>query len=56
MSVHPYVHMSVCLGLGGNVLFSAPNQDRGLISSSFATYGCCHPYLICDSIYSTLKK
>ncbi len=28
--------------LGGSVIFSAPNLDRGLISSSFATYGCCH--------------
>ena len=31
--------MSVCPSfLRGNVIFSAPNKDRGLISSSFATY------------------
>ncbi len=38
---------SVCQPLlGGNVIFSAPNLDRGLISSSFATYGCFHNCLI----------
>ncbi len=38
--------MYVCSsGLGGNIIFSAPNKDRGLISSSFTTYGCCHPCL-----------
>ena len=40
MSFRPYVCLS---GLGGNVIFSASNLDRGLISSSFATYGCFHP-------------
>ena len=36
--------MSVCQPpLGENVIFSAPNLDRGLISLSFATYGCCCP-------------
>ncbi len=41
--------MSVCpSGLGENVIFSAPNYDRGLISSSFATYGCCHPCFILE--------
>ncbi len=35
---------SVCQPrLGRNVIFSAPSLDRCLISSSFATYGCCHP-------------
>ena len=39
------VRMTVCLsGLGENVIFSVSKLGRGLISSSFATYGCCHPY------------
>ncbi len=40
--------------LGGNVIFWAPNLDRGLISSSFATYGCCHPCLF--FIYLSFNK
>ena len=54
--------MSVCQPrLEGNVIFSAPNLDRGLISSSFATYRCCHPcFLLCNAtiyiyFYSKLK-
>ncbi len=45
--------MSVChSGLGRNVIFVAPNKDRGLISSSFvATYGCYHhPWFISDAL------
>ncbi len=54
MSVRPYVCQSVCLpvwppGLGRNVIFSVPNYDNGLISSSYATYGCYHP---CFFLYS----
>ncbi len=41
-----YLLMSVHLsGLGGNAIFSAFNLDRGLNSSSFATYGCRHSYI-----------
>ncbi len=49
------VRVSVCQPrLGGNVILSEPNLDRGLISSSFATYGCCHPcLLILGRWYST---
>ncbi len=47
------VRMSVRHNLGGNVIFSAPNSDfRGLILSSFTTYGCCHP---CFYIISMLS-
>ena len=46
-----YVHPSVCpSGLGGNIFSSVPNKDRGLISSSFATYGCCHPCLFLECV------
>ena len=48
------IRMSVCpSGLGENVFFSAANQDNGLISSSFATYGCFHP---CFNLHKVLNK
>ncbi len=49
MSIHPSVCPTVGpSGLGGNVIFSAPDSDRGLIFSSFATYG-CHPCYFLNS-------
>ena len=44
-SVCPYIRMSVCPSttFRGKRDILCPNLDRGLISSSFATYGCCHP-------------
>ncbi len=57
LSVRMSVRMSVCLsGLGGNVIFSAPNHDRGLISSSFATYGCCHPCYLFGYVVNEITK
>ena len=55
--------MSICLcpsGLGGNVIFSVPNYDRGLIFSIFATCGCCHPcfvlnHSVIEGVSSTKK-
>ncbi len=45
--LYNYKCPSVCQsGLRRNAIFSAANQDRGLISSSYATDGCCHPCLI----------
>ena len=45
MSVCPYIRLSTTLR--GKRDFLGPYWDRGQISSSFATYGCCqcHPCL-----------
>ncbi len=61
-SVCPYVHQFVCRstrmsvcpsGLEGNLIFSAPN--RGIISSSFAAYGCCHYFFFTNIIESFMS-
>ncbi len=36
--------------------FLGPNQDRGVIYSSFATYGCYHPCLNVLSLFSILNN
>ena len=47
------VRLSVCpSGLGGNVIFSVP----GLVSSSFATYGCCHPCLFLNTNFTATNS
>ncbi len=50
LSVQPYVRPYISLSifpshLGENVIFSAPDKDKCLIFSSFATFVCCHPCL-----------